>query len=177
MEQGHRWFGVRIEGDQVDVFTQAQIAAACAQYGPQVAPLPDGIDGAQLLWAMSGNESSFGANVTPRHEAAFDVGGIYGASEQMAPLLALYGAAAACSYGPWQIMFCNVPEATPGSFDDLNFCAIASVAFLNKQLARFEPQTLGDIGSIWNAGHVQNPYSAQVQVYVDRLVQNLAVPF
>lgn len=158
------------------MFTKAQIAAVCTQYGPTVAQLPDGVDGTQLLWAMSGNESSFGANITPRHEPAFDVGGVYGSSAQMIPLLAQYGSAAACSYGPWQIMFANVPDATPESFDDLDFCAIASVAFLNKQLARFKPQTLGDIGSIWNAGHIQKPYSAQVQVYVDRLTENYAVP-
>ena len=158
------------------MFTKAQIAAACTQYGPTVAPLPDGVDGTQLLWAMSGNESSFGANVTPRHEPAFDVGGVYGASAQMAPLLAKYGSAAACSYGPWQIMFPNAPGATPESFNDLDFAATASVAFLNKLLTRFHPQTLGDIGSCWNAGHIQNPYSAQVQTYVDRLTQNYAVP-
>lgn len=156
-------------------FTKTEIAAACTQYGPTVVALPDGIDGVQLLWAMSGNESSFGANVTPRHEPAFDVGGIYGDSEQMKPLLALYGSAAACSYGPWQVMFANVPEAAPESFDNLDFCALASVAFLNKQLTRFKPESLGDIGSIWNAGHIQNPYSAQVQIYVDRLTGNYAV--
>lgn len=156
-------------------FTKQEIADACRQFGPTVTPLPNGIDGAQLLWAMSGNESSFGANVTPRHEPAFDVGGVYGASAQMAPLLAEFGSAAACSYGPWQIMFVNVPEATPESFDNLDFCAIASVAFLNKQLAHFKPQTLGDIGSIWNAGHIQKPYSAQVQTYVDRLSENYGV--
>ena len=158
------------------MFTKQQVAAACVQYGPKVALLPDGVDGAQLLWAMSGNESSFGANVTPRHEPAFDAEGAYGQGLVMKPLLTEYGSAAACSYGPWQVMFCNVQPATPASFANVDFCASVSVAFLNKLLARFKPQTLGDIGSCWNGGHIQKPYSPQVQVYVDRLIANYKVP-
>jgi hypothetical protein len=159
------------------MFTREQIADVCRMYGPAVAPLPAGVDGAQLLWAISGNESSFGANITPRHEPAFDVGGIYGQSAQMKPLLAKYGAAAACSYGPWQLMFCNAPiGATPQDFDMLDTATIYSVQFLKYLLNRFKPQTLGDIGSIWNAGHVQNPYSPQVQAYVNRLTENYSIP-
>jgi hypothetical protein len=157
-------------------FTRQQIASACRQYGPTVAPLPPGIDGTQLLFAMTGNESSFGANVTPRHEPAFDVGGVYGKSPQMQALLAKFGSAAACSYGPLQLLFCNTPAgAKPSDFNDLNTAFGYSVAFLNKLLTRFRPQTLGDIGSCWNGGHIQNPYSPAVQVYVNRLTANYAV--
>ena len=76
-------------------FTRQQIADACLAYGPQLTELPYGVDGAQLLWALSGNESSFGANCTPRYEPAYDVGGRYADAD----LLARFGRAAACSYG------------------------------------------------------------------------------
>ena len=55
-------------------FTPKQVADQCRISGPDLAGLPRGVDGAQLLWAMAGNESSFGVNCTPRHEPAFDVG-------------------------------------------------------------------------------------------------------
>ena len=76
-------------------FDKEEIVAACREYGPQIVGLPVGIDGAQLLWAMSGNESSFGANCAPRHEPAFDVDGVYGSGPVMTPLLAKFGSAAA----------------------------------------------------------------------------------
>ena len=111
-------------------FTQQEIAAQCRISGPQLIGLPAGIDGAQLLWAISGNESSFGANCTPRHEPAYDVGGRYGSNAVMVPLLTEWGSAAACSYGPLQLMFCNAPAgATPSDFDDLPTAFKYSVAY------------------------------------------------
>jgi hypothetical protein len=42
----------------------------------------------------------------------------------MKPALAKYGKAAACSYGPWQQLFCNAPDGfTPESLNDLYDCA------------------------------------------------------
>src|SRR5262249_16613437 len=40
------------------------LAALCRQHGPGL-HLPAGLDGAQLLWAFSGRESSFGARSIP----------------------------------------------------------------------------------------------------------------
>src|ERR1017187_8108565 len=120
-------------------FTKQQIADQCRISGPQLVGLPSGIDGAQLLWAMSGNESSFGANCAPRHEPAFDVGGVY--APHMQSILAQYGSAAAYSYGPWQIMYVNAwPAATPEQMSDLKVCAAVTVAFLNRLIARWKPE-------------------------------------
>jgi len=136
-------------------FTKVQVAGACREHGPEVGPLPDGVDGTQLLWAMSGVESSFGADCNPRHEPAFDVGGIYGSHAPMPDLLKFYGSpAAACSYGPWQIMLANAPGCAPDDFDDIDHAASATVSFLNQQLRRFSPQSLEEIGEVWNAGHI-----------------------
>jgi hypothetical protein len=160
------------------MFSQQQIAAACAQYGPELLNLPPGVTGPQLLWAISGNESSFGANCTPRHEPAYDVGGPYGDGAVMKPLLALYGSAAACSYGPWQIMFCNVASGwTPTDLEDLDKAAQATVAFMNVEFSRFKPASLAEIGECWNAGHPIRPPSMPsppVAAYVHELVGNYA---
>ena len=136
-------------------FTRQQVAAICAQYGSQVGPLPPGVDGAQLLWALSGVESSFGADCQPRHEPAFDVGGMYATHYPMPGLLRCWGSAAACSYGPWQLMLCNAPSSCPPSgFDVLDTAAFATVGFLNSKLRQWKPQTLAQIGDCWNAGHI-----------------------
>lgn len=158
-------------------FTQSDIAAQCRISGPQLRPLPDGVDGAQLLWAISGNESSFGANCTPRHEPAFDVGGVYGDGAVMRPLLVKYGAAAACSYGPWQLMFANAPAGwEPDDLSDLPKAARATVLFLNRLLVRFQPSTLAGIGECWNAGHPMTVPPPGVARYVAELAKNYAVP-
>jgi hypothetical protein len=172
-------------------FTQAQVYAACRIYGPQLSPLPAGVDGVTLLWALSGNESSFGADVTPRHEPAYDTDGPYAGNWPMPELLAKYGSAAACSYGPWQILLANAPSYSPTDFNDINKAAQATVAFLNSQLRQFKPQSLSDIGSIWNGGHIIKlsglsatlvgtaatpAVTASVTAYVNKLALNYVYP-
>jgi hypothetical protein len=136
-------------------FTREQIAAVCVQYGSQVGPLPPGVDGTQLLFAISGVESSFGADCQPRHEPAFDTGGMYATHAPMPQLLSLYGSSGACSFGPLQIMLCNAPSTySPVTFDQLDLAMSASVLFLNSKLRQWKPQTLAQIGECWNAGHI-----------------------
>lgn len=163
-------------------FTRLQIADACRAYGSQITGLPEGVDGVQLLWAMSGNESSFGANCTPRHEPAYDLGGfIYEANtpdaQRLRNLVEEFGSLAASSFGPWQIMFINCPpNYIPSDMDDLDKAAVATVLFLNRQLNRFKPSTLRSIGAIWNGGNPGALKRPEVQVYADRLERNYAVP-
>lgn len=153
-------------------FTRAQIAAACRVFGGQVGPLPAGVDGKQLMWAIAGVESSFGANCTPRHEPAFDKGGAYAAHAPMPLLLARFGSQAACSYGPWQLMFCNAPATyLPTNFSDENAACRATVIFLNAELRRFAPKNLAEIGECWNAGHI-----CPDPAYVAKLAAAYAVP-
>lgn len=136
-------------------FDRSAIAQAALRFGAQVGPLPPGITGEQLLWALCGVESSFGANCQPRHEPAFDVGGRYATHAPMPTLLARYGPAAACSYGPLQLMLCNAPPTYgPASFDDLTLAMQASVNFLNQKLRQWQPASLAQIGECWNAGRI-----------------------
>ena len=91
-------------------FTRDQVAAACRKFGTLLW-LPAGahIDGPRLLWAMSGNESTFGHHCTPRHEPAYCTG-IYSRVSTVVALTEKYQHAAHCSYGPWQILLVNCDE-------------------------------------------------------------------
>jgi hypothetical protein len=135
------------------IFAREDVARACRAFGPML-HVPEGIDGIRLLWALSGCESSFGANAAPRHEPAYDVGGHYAGAGPQAALLERYGSAAACSYGPWQLLLVNVqPSSSPDDMANLNRCAMATVTFLNRQiLDREHPQTLEEIAEAYNSG-------------------------
>jgi hypothetical protein len=161
-----------------------QVAAFCAQWAPSLqTSLPPSIDAATLLYAFTGNESSFGANCTPRHEPAFDVGGPYAEAPSQAPLLVKFGAAGACSYGPFQIMLCNCPAGTtPDEMGQLDIAFMCSVTFMKKQFLRFVPNDVRSCGAIWNCGHVPRPgeWLPGVTKYANDLLanyQNPKVPF
>jgi hypothetical protein len=90
----------------------------------------------------------------------------------MPALLAIYGSpAAASSYGPLQVMLCNAQGLSPAGFNDINEAFHASVTFLNQQLRHFQPNSLAEIGEVWNAGHV-TPDPA----YVAKLTAQYSVP-
>jgi len=129
----------------------------CQKYGGQLR-VPDGIDGPKLMLAISGNESSFGANCGPRHEPGYDTGGsTWERSDLQKQLVLKYGSDAACSYGPWQMMYINFSGAdTPTQLKtDLDACAVEFVRFFNSFVIRIrKAETLRDIGMTWNGGHI-----------------------
>jgi hypothetical protein len=137
------------------------------------------VDAATLLWAFTGNESSFGENCTPRHEPAFDVGGMYAQSPTQAPLLEKFGSAGACSYGPFQIMLCNCPSGTtPDEMGQLDIAFMCSVTFMKRQFQKFDPKDIESCGAIWNCGHIphDNTWPAGVRRYANQLVENYRNP-
>ena len=144
-------------------FTKLAVLLACEQYGTQL-QVPAGLDGAKVMQAIASNESSLGANCGPRHEPAYEANGAPWARNVMTALLALYPpvgdppqSPAACSYGPWQMMFCNFDStATPARLlVDLDLCARNFVRFFNAYvMGSQKAQTLADIGEIWNMGHI-----------------------
>jgi hypothetical protein len=150
-------------------FLTADVLAACDEYGPQLR-VPAPLDGVMTMRAIASNESSTGADCGPRHEPAYDAGGVYGDGAVMRPLLAAYGAAAACSYGPWQMMFCNYSGAYSPSelLVDLQANAVEFVRFFNNNVAT-RVTSLSDIGQVWNSGHVSTAPSPGVVTYVSRL--------
>lgn len=155
-------------------FDRSAVLAACKQYGTQLNVDPS-LDGPRLMWAIAGNESSYGVNCGPRHEPAYDVGGsIYKNNTTQQKLVDDFGAPAACSYGPWQMMFINFAGSNPGQLlSDLDRCAREFVRFFNVYVVGLRKAvTLSDVGQVWNAGHVSDTPSPGVLRYVQSLQHN-----
>jgi hypothetical protein len=135
------------------------------KYGPLLR-LPASIDGTQLMAAVAQNESTMGADRGPRHEAVYDEGGMYASNTTQASLLKRYGRAAACSYGPWQVMFVNCPGYTPTELEtNADSRARAFVAHFNSYVHGKNPASIEQIGQIYNGGHITSTPSAGVQRY------------
>lgn len=152
------------------------LASLCQQFGPQLT-LPAGLDGKQLLWALAGNESTFGADMSPRHEHGYCYGGRYFDPHATRA----WGCLAHCSYGPWQVMFPNfalgsnplVILASPA------VVAAAAVALIQKHIVGAEKATtLAQIADAYNAGdwHHKTPKDVPEQ-YIAKLVGNYASTF
>ena len=154
------------------------LIALCVEYGSKLQELPVGIIGKQLLWALAGNESSFGADTIPRHEPAFDKGGYYADKPPMPDLLLRYGSPAACSYGPWQILYANCWMLTNplAMMDSPEICAQCTVDQLNKFMRYSHPVSLIEIGMLWNAGHIMMAMTAGVARYTQELQKNYMEP-
>jgi hypothetical protein len=160
-------------------------AALCRQYGPtlQLAGTNDGnghqIDGARLLWAISGCESKFGKNCKPRFESAYYLDGLYyGKSEKLQQLVAVYGRDAACSYGPWQILAVNAKHSPEVLGADPNAACADAAQFINSFCVRERKcRTLTDFADCYNTG---NPHDANVpHRYIHDLIdyyQNYPIP-
>lgn len=160
-------------------FKPQDVADACRRHCVDVRPeLVDGYDAAQLLWAICGNESSFGVDCTPRHEPAFDVGGTYAKAPAQVALLEKFGRAGACSYGPMQVLLVNAPNGyAPADFDDLDKAVAAGVYALNMLLSRNHPKTLAEIAACYNAGHVPSgAWPTGVARYANSLTVHYADP-
>lgn len=150
---------------------RTDVLTSCQSYGQLVDPLP-GIDGARLLAAMAMNESALGDNCGPRHEPAYDVGGLYASDPAQKVLLSQYPYWGASSFGPLQVMLVNLPGATPQELNgDLSLVFRLSVGFLNQQIRRFSPASLQDIGEIWNGGH-KGAWNADIEQYCKSLESN-----
>lgn len=137
-------------------YSREEVARMCRVWGGTLW-LPPGIDGPKLLWALSGCESSFGEDCTPRHEPEYDVGGVYSTAPVQAKLLEQFGRAGACSYGPWQIMLCNCqPGVSPDAMASLERCGLETVTFINRRiLTAQKATTVAEIAESYNAGRWQ----------------------
>lgn len=138
---------------KVDPFV---LTEACGRAGKALA-LP-GVIGRVLLEAIAEVESSYGANAVPKYEPAYDRGGRY-----FSPTLAKgWGAWAACSYGPFQVMFPVFLEmglhVTPITASDPDFGAEAAARLINRRFASQVPadasaeKTVKIIGDAYNSG-------------------------
>lgn len=132
---------------------------------------PDGkpLDGPLTLWAIAGNESSWGHNCKPRHEPAYDVGGrYYRESAQQRRLIELYGTDGASSFSPWQILPINALGYKPEELGtDPEKAAQAVIGYLKRYaLATRGARTLDQILDTYNSGTWRDEQSPAVVDYV-----------
>ena len=118
---------------------------------------PEGMDPAQLLAALADVESSFGLHAVPNHEPAYDEGGRYYASAQhVRDLHKTWGAWAACSYGPWQLLYVLAWEVgfrgTPGDLWTPEGSIEWAIRALNARALDKGAATVEDVGDAWNSG-------------------------
>lgn len=151
---------------------RSTLATLCRQFGKMFTMLPDGIDGAQLLWALAGKESSFGVESNPRHEQGYCYGHEYFDKDRTR----LWGCLAHCSYGPWQVMYANFNIAVSPleimAPNGVNLIAGATVQFLQSFVMKQRgAKTLEEIGEVYNSGKIQPDPD-----YVAKLIQAYAVP-
>lgn len=167
-----------VEFDGPVSFSRAEIAAACRLVGPEIA-FPSGcvLDGAKTLWALAGNESSFGLNCKPRHEHAY-CEGIYSASPEVVALTEKFGHAAHASFGPWQLMLVNVPDASPDVFATAEGAARLAAQFITERLIRAQgAKNLTDISCGYNSGTVRHARPSDMPLqYIAEAMKNYTVP-
>jgi hypothetical protein len=144
-------------------FPNAQVVECCATDGVDL-KVPATLDGRRVMLAIAAVESggadprAAGANCGPRHEPAYDVnGGFFRESPVQRGLVTTWGSAAAMSYGPWQMMFCNFsqgmsPMEAETSLDRL---AVEFVRQFNQFDRRWNFTSLDQIGETWNTGREQ----------------------
>jgi hypothetical protein len=163
----------QVTANMVVSFPQSEVLALCAEYGPQLRVdlvIDPPLVGKYVMGAIAWNESALGADCTPRHEPAWDLGGVYAGEPEQAALLKEYGRAAASSYGPWQLMFYNCPGFTPDELtSDADACARCFLAYFNGYIQRKGAITLEQIGQAYNLGHVTEDPPESVQQYTKNL--------
>lgn len=113
-----------------------------------------------FLFALSGNETSFGIQSRPRHEANYGPGGIYytnkDSGKQLRSLYQDYGAMISCSWGPWQLMAIIPYEKFnyPGHPAELHNGMVSApyvVEYLNFLISR-GANTIEMLAASYNAG-------------------------
>lgn len=154
---------------------RSNIAALCQTYGDKLT-LPEGIDGRKLLWALAGNESSFGANVAPRHEDGYCYAGKYYDKQATAA----WGCLAHCSFGPWQVMYPNFDKGTSPLLAAISPVVVveAAVSLIQKHIVGAEQAaTLEEIAEAYNSGDWHHKEIKQpVAEYIAKAVKNYALP-
>lgn len=159
-------------------FSEKDALAACRKYGPLL-KVEFPLKSYEVMLAIGAVESgggmlaAIGHDCGPRHEPAYDSGGhVWQNSLEQQKLVGQYGSAAACSYGPWQVMFINCPGFTPSELEtDLEANARCFVAYFNSYVIKARgAKTLVEIGQVYNGGHIfKDGIPPGVQRYVDQL--------
>jgi hypothetical protein len=134
------------------VFTRKEVAAACRKWG-EMLRVPEGLDGARLLWAIAGCESSFGVNCKPRHEPFYHRLAVEQKNARLVEMTKLWGCDAHSSFGPWQLLLVNCSSTMrPEEFANLNRAALETALFLNRRILDHGADNVIKIATAYNSG-------------------------
>jgi hypothetical protein len=141
--------------------------------------VPAGIDGPQLLWALAGCESSFGANCKPRHEPYYHELAAQGTNTRLVALTTRWGCDAHSSFGPWQELLVNCSDSmAPEDFANLSRCGLEVAQFLNSYVFEHrKATTVEQVAETYNSGKWQwlkvppgvAKYAAQCREFYDHV--------
>jgi len=140
------------------------------EIGGRALNLPPDIDPVRFLKALATVETSYGQNCVPRYEKSYDWGG----KNADTNLLSQYGDWAACSYGPFQVMFPNCARMLPGIDPVAMQLApesglLCAVHFINLEIiGRQKATTLEAIADAYNSGNWHDSFVPTQ--YVGKLV-------
>jgi hypothetical protein len=142
---------------RTDFFRLCSLFASSLNVRGCTAPSGAPLDPMQLLIALGGRESDYGADLKPRHEPSWDTGGYdWLHSLDLRAYIARYGPAGASSYGPLQVMaFDAGPNYTPAQLaKDPQTAMQAAVEYFNRYvIEHWRCTTLDQICRTWNGGH------------------------
>lgn len=148
--------------------SELQLAGCIGPEGARLDPM-------QLLIALGGRESDFGANLKPRHEPSWDAGGhVWMHSRELQGYIKLNGAAGASSYGPLQVMAFDAggSYAVKDLAHDPQVAMEAAVKYFNRYVTgHWRARTLEEICRTWNGGH---PSAGTTPGYVEAVTHYYA---
>ena len=120
---------------------------------------PSSLQPVPLLLAIADVESSGGANNVPKHEDAYDRGGLYWKeAAHVKDAVRRWGAFAACSYSSWQLLYIVAvelglgAETDPAQMRDDVFAIPWVIAALNRRVFARGAQNIQDVADGWNSG-------------------------
>lgn len=126
------------------------------EMAPQLKVPEDGsVEADVLLAAIAYCESSFGQNAKPRVEPAY-LSGRYARVDHVAKAIAKYGEKAACSYGPWQVLYITALElgfkGTPDELADPRTNLEYAIKYLNQRAYGRGAKTVAQYADCYNSG-------------------------
>lgn len=160
-------------------FTQSVIDA-CKEFGPQLngCVTHDGqpVDGVRLLWAIAGNESSFGQQREfVKYEPGYLPSGYYYRNSiDIKGQFRRWGVLASSSFGSFQIMYQTAREVGykdhPILLQNDKICAQWATTLILKRFVKAQhAETLRDIFDAYNSGNSHD--SIVPQEYIDKAIQ------
>lgn len=152
----------------------------CALLARSLQLTVEGLDYKNFLLAMAGVESSFGKDMGPRVEKAYEPGGIYFQNKELQIAYAAYGRFASASFGPWQILYIVAHElgyrGHPEDLMDAEVCGPFVVDKLNR-ISKNGANSVERLLDAWNTGnwkdnHVPTNYIARFWHLYYQLTEN-----